>query len=96
MFKDLQNLERYGDFVNAGYLLVATDHPHYIDQEKYSPDTEGFDFRHGKSYHAGTELLYSTEKPYGPPIKLRNDYTFTWQTVESGLSFLFVAVAPRN
>lgn len=94
VFKDLQNLEHYGDFVDAGYLLVATDHPHYINQEEYSPDTEGFDFRHGKNYHAGTELVYRTEKPHGPPITLRNDYTFAWQTVEAGLNFLFVAVAP--
>lgn len=93
-FKDLQNLERYGDFVDAGYLLVATDHLHYINQKAYSPDTEDFDFRHGKSYQAGTELVYRTVKPYGPPITLRNDYTFEWKTVESGLSFLFVAVAP--
>ena len=47
VFKDLQNLERYGDFVDVGYLLVATDHPHYINQEAYSPDTGDFDFRHG-------------------------------------------------
>lgn len=26
-FKDLQNLERYGDFVDVGFLLVATDPP---------------------------------------------------------------------
>lgn len=94
VFKDLQNLERYGEFVDAGYLLVATDHSHYINQEAYSPDTEDFDFRHGKSYQAGKELVYRTVKPHGPPITLRNDYTFVWQTVEAGLSFLFVAVAP--
>ena len=28
VFKDLHNLERYGDFVDTGFLLVATDHPH--------------------------------------------------------------------
>jgi len=94
VFKDLQNLERYGDFVDAGYLLVATDHLHYINQEAYSPDTEDFYFRHGKSYQAGKELVYRTVKPHGPPITLHNDYTFAWQTVEAGLSFLFVAVAP--
>lgn len=94
VFKDLQNLERYGDFVNVGYLLIATDHPHYINQEAYSPDTRDFDFRHGKNYRAGTELAYRTKNPYGPPICLRNDYEFAWQTVEAGLSFLFVKVAP--
>jgi hypothetical protein len=94
VFKDLENLERYGDFVDVGYLLVATDHPHYIDQESYSSDTEDFDFRNGKIYRSGKELVYRTEKPYGPPIALLNDYTFRWQTVEAGLSFLLVAVVP--
>lgn len=94
VFKDLQNLERYGDFVDVGYLLVATDHPHYINQENYSRDTEDFDFREGAIYQSGRELAYRTEKPHGPPITLNNDYTFTWHTVEAGLSFLFVAVTP--
>lgn len=94
VFKDLQNLERYGDFVDLGYLLVATDHSHYINQEAYSLDTGAFDFRHGQSYQAGNELVYRTAKPYGPPITLRNNYTFTWETVEAGLSFMFVEVVP--
>ena len=94
VFKDLQNLERYGDFVNVGYLLVATDHPHYINQEDYSPDTEDFDFREGVRYKSGTELVYRTEKPHGPPITLNNDYTFSWHAVEDGISFLFVVVVP--
>lgn len=96
VFKDLQNLEHYGEFVDVGFLLVATDHPHYINQEEYSSDTKDFDFRHGKKYKAGTEMVYRTEKPHGAPIMLCNDYTFKWQTVESGLSFLFVSVAPCN
>lgn len=94
-FKDLQNLEQYGDFVDVGFLLVATDHPHYINQEEYSSDTEDFDFRHGTKYIAGTEMVYRTEKPHGtPPITLGNDYTFEWRIDESGLSFLFVEVVP--
>ncbi|WP_321326416.1 hypothetical protein [Thiomicrorhabdus sp.] len=94
VFKDLQNLECYGDFVDVGYLLVATDHPHYINQEIYSPDTKDFDFRHGNNYQAGNELVYRSDKPYGVPITLGNDYTFDWQTVETGLNFLFVEVIP--
>lgn len=94
VFKDLHNLERYGNFVDTGFLLVATDHSHYINQTEYSVDTKDFDFREGSSYRAGTELVYRTPTPYGPPIKLRNNYSFHWQTVESGLSFLFVRVAP--
>ncbi len=94
VFKDLHNLERYGNFVDTGFLLVATDHMHYINQPEYSDDTKDFDFREGASYQAGTELVYRTPSPHGPPIKLRNNYTFHWQTVEAGLSFLFVRVAP--
>lgn len=94
VFKDLKNLERYGEFADVGFLLVATDHPHYINQEEYSSDTEDFDFRHGTEYKAGTEMVYRTEKPHGVPITLSNNYTFKWQTVESSLSFLFVSVVP--
>jgi len=94
VFKDLHNLERYGNFVDTGFLLVATDHSHYINKAEYSDDTKDFDFREGASYQAGTELVYRTPNPYGPPIKLRNSYGFQWQAVESGLSFLFVRVAP--
>lgn len=94
VFKDLQNLERYGEFVDVGYLLVATDHLHYINQENYSSDTEDFDFREGAQYQSGSELVYRTEKPYGPPITLNNDYTFAWDNVETGLSFLFIPVVP--
>ena len=94
VFKDLHNLECYGGFVDVGFLLVATNHPHYINQEEFSKDTKDFDFREGRSYKAGTELVYRTQKPYGPPIKLKGNYDFTWRTVEAGLSFLFIPVEP--
>ena len=94
VFKDLHNLERYGDFADTGYLLVATDHPHYINQREYSDDTSAFDFRDRSNYQAGTELVYRTQTPYGPPIRLRNNYSFSWRLVESGLNFLFVPVMP--
>lgn len=94
VFKDLHNLECYGNYVDIGFLLVATDHPHYINQAEYSADTKDFDVREGASYQAGTELIYRTPPPYGPPVKLRNSYRFHWQAVESSLSFLFVQVAP--
>jgi hypothetical protein len=94
VFKDLHNLECYGGFVNAGFLLVATDHPHYINQEDFSQDTKDFDFREGRSYSANTELAYRTQNPYGPPITLKNSYDFAWRAVETGLSFLFVPVEP--
>lgn len=94
VFKDLHNLERYGEFVDAGYLLVATDHPHYINQEELSPDTRDFDFREGRNYSAGTKLVYRTSSPYGPPITLKGSYDFRWRAVETGLSFLFIPVDP--
>lgn len=94
VFKDLHNLERYGDFVDIGFLLVATDHAHYISQSEYSDDTRDFDIRHGSNYQAGTELAYRTQYPYGPPIRLRNSYSFSWRLAESGLNFLLVEVVP--
>lgn len=96
VFKDLHNLERYGNFVDLGFLLVATDHNHYISQAIYSEDTKDFDFRDKSEYQAGTELIYKTEVPYGPSITLSNSYSFHWQTVESGLSFLFIRVEPSK
>lgn len=94
VFKDLSNLERYGDFVNTGFLLVATDHPHYIKQQEFSADTKDFDFREGRNYSAGTELVYRTPSPYGPPIILKGSYEFSWRKVETGLNFLFISVNP--
>lgn len=96
VFKDLQNLERYGDFVDYGVLIVATDHAHYVNKADYSKDTGAFDFRHGSSYVAGTTLEYKTPKPYGPPITLCGSYSFGWREVESGLSFLFLEVQPHS
>ena len=87
VFKDIHNLECYGDTVDAGFLLVATDHSHYINQQEFSQDTKDFDFREERSYSAGTELVYRTPMPYGPPITLRGSYKFRWRAVETGLSF---------
>ena len=96
VFKALDNLERYGRFANIGFLLVATDHQHYINHPEYSADTQDFDFRDGSSYQAGKKLTYSTAKPYGPPIVLRNNYSFKWLFAAPGLNFLFVKVTPRE
>ena len=94
VFRDLDNLERYGNFVDTGFLLVATDHPHYISHSEYSDDTRDFDFRDGSNYRAGTKLVYRTPEPNRPPIFLRNNYSFSWRSVESGLNFLLVPVMP--
>lgn len=94
VFKDIHNLERYGDFVDTGFLLVATDHPHYVSQAEYSEATRDFNFRQDAEYTSGTELEYRTSVPYGPPIALQGSYKFNWRTVESGLSFMFLEVTP--
>ncbi|WP_432744957.1 hypothetical protein ABXJ76_05595 [Methylobacter sp. G7] len=96
VFSDIQNLESYGDFADLCFLIVATDHPHYVNQENYSQDTADFDFRHGKSYHAEAVLTYKTKKPYGDPISLGNSYSFVWDEFSGGVHFLKLSVIPRS
>jgi len=95
VFSDIQNLEAYGNFADLGFLIIATDHPHYVNQENYSQDTAEFDFRHGKSYRAEAVLTYKTEKPYGDPISLGNSYSFAWDEFSGGVHFLKLSVIPR-
>lgn len=83
VFKDLSNLELYKEQdIDLCFFILATDHNHYVNQKIYSPDTSDFDFRHGKQYKAGTVLKYNTVKPYGDDIVLRQNYSFSWDTVE--------------
>jgi hypothetical protein len=93
-YVDLHNLENYGSYADLCYLVVATDHGHYVDKISYSPDTCDFDLRHGKSYVAGTTATYRTKNPYGAPITLARSYNFSWDTTEGGLHFLQLAVEP--
>ena len=94
VFKDIHNLESYGEFTEYGVLLVATDHEHYISQESYSKDTCDFDFRHGSKYEAGKKLEYKTLKPYGNPILLKGSYEFKWKNPIKGISFMLLEVNP--
>jgi len=94
VFRDIHNLENYGDFADLGYLVVATNHNHYVSQSEYSRDTCDFDFRHGKCYTKGTIASYRTEKCYGPPIILGGSYEFSWDTVAGGIHFMKLPVAP--
>ena len=96
VFSDIQNLEAYGDFADLGFLIVATDHHHYVNQDSYSNDTSDFDFRHGKSYDSGTVLTYKTNKPYGDPITLGSSYSFAWDECTGGIHFLKLSVLPRQ
>jgi len=93
VFKDIARLEKCGDIANLAFMLVATDHSHYISQESYSKDTADFDFRDGKSYQAGKELVYRTNG-YGPPIKLRQNYQFRWSDKDKELSYLLLEIQP--
>ena len=82
VFKDISNLEIYKEHnIDSCYFILATDHLHYVSQEKYSKDTSDFDFRDGKFYEANTFLKYKTEKPYGIELKLQNSYEFKWNKV---------------
>lgn len=95
VFKDILRLESMGDVSDVGFMLVATDHPHYSSQQSYSPGTSDFDFRDGATYSAGTELAYRTVGGYGPPLKLASDYAFAWTEANTTLSYLLVEVIPQ-
>lgn len=95
VFSDIQNLEAYGNSADLGYLIVATDHDHYVNKDFYSQDTADFDFRHGKEYKANTILTYKTKKSYGKPIELSYSYLFSWDKSTDGIHFLKLSVTPR-
>jgi len=88
VFTDIQNLEAYSDFADICFLVVATDHHHYVNQDIYSQDTSDFDLRDGRCYKAGKILTYKTAIPYGEPISLANSYTFAWDECSGGIHFL--------
>ena len=93
---DIHSLESYGTFADCCFLVVATDHDHYLGQDTYSPDTTDFDFRHGSQYVAGTSATYRTAEPYGPPIALHDSYSVAWDAAVGGLHFLKLPVDPRR
>ena len=94
VFKDIERLESCKDVADLGFMLVATDHPHYIDQELYSTDTHDFDLRCGRSYIAGTQMVYRTNKPHGEPITLSQSYNFEWSAATQPLRYMLLEVAP--
>jgi len=78
-FADLSNLEKYKkQGFDVAYMIIGTDHEHYVNQNDYSNDTADFDFRDKKKYTKGSKLEYRTSKPYGSPIVLESNYNFTW------------------
>jgi len=96
VFADIHNLENYGSFADCCFLVVATDHDHYVNQAEYSGDTCDFDFRHGRAYVGSTQCTYRTPSPHGKPITLRNSYSFSWDTAAGGLHFMKLSVTPRK
>jgi hypothetical protein len=94
VFKDIERLESCKDVADLGFMLVATDHLHYIEQELYSTDTHDFDLRHGRSYVAGTQMVYRTSKPYGEPIVLSQNYNFDWTNASHALRYMLLEVTP--
>ena len=94
VFKDIDRLERCKDVADLGFMLVATDHPHYIDHQGYSEDTRDFDLRHEKSYRSGVPMVYRTPSPHGEPITLAHDYEFRWTDATKTLRYLLLEVTP--
>lgn len=94
VFADLHNLENYGKVADLCFMVVATDHDHYVNWPIYSEETRDFDFRDGQTYVADTIATYRTTKPYGKPIALRGSYNFAWDQVAGGVHFLQVPVVP--
>ncbi|WP_085728522.1 hypothetical protein [Pseudomonas sp. R37(2017)] len=96
VFADLHNLEQYGPISDLCFMVVATDHSHYVSWPEYSKDTEDFDFRDGRTYTSGTVVTYRTTKPYGKPITLYGSYDFNWDKVSQGFHFLRIPVIPHK
>jgi hypothetical protein len=92
VFKDISNLELYKKHdIDLCYFILATDHAHYYNQGSYSSDTADFDFRHNRTYKAGTILQYKTPTPYDDDLSLKQDYTFIWDNIQD-LYFLKLKV----
>lgn len=91
---DIARLETCGDVAEVGYMLVATDHPHYVDWLDYSQDTADFDFRHGRKYIAGTRMVYRRPGSKNWPITLGNSYEFHWTDATRQLRYLLLEVPP--
>lgn len=83
-FANLRKLETYrsGNF-DLCYLIVGTDHSHYVNQEEYPNESADFDFSHNRKYAKGQMLSLPAGNAYGDPIILRNDYTFSWDIYEN-------------
>lgn len=96
-YADLANLEIYlEEHCDVGFFVLLTDHPHYYDPAfgDHRPDTADFSLREGHIYQAQRELSYRTNRPYGPPLTLRHDYTFNWQNDGNDWRFLILKVSP--
>lgn len=96
-YADLANLEIYlEEHCDVGFFVLLTDHPHYYDSDfgDHRPGTADFSLREGHIYQAQRELTYRTNRPYGPPLTLRHNYTFQWQNDGNDWRFLILKVSP--
>lgn len=92
VFAELYNMELYRlSGIDLSYLIIGTDHEHYVTKSSYSANTADFDFRNGKTYRKGTKLEYRTKKGYGPPLTLKNDYQFSWD-IQNDLYFMILEI----
>jgi hypothetical protein len=94
VFKDIARLESCKDVADLGFMLVGTDHLHYIEQPEYSIDTQDFDFRHGSKYLSGKTMEYRTTSPYGVPITLGQSYDFLWSDGLLSPRYMLLEVTP--
>ena len=95
VFKDIARLESCADVADIGFMLVATDHRHYVDQTSYSDVTSDFDFRHGSQYMSGNTMTYKTGG-YGQPITLTGSYDFNWSDLASAMPYILVEIPPHQ
>jgi hypothetical protein len=96
-YADLANLEIYlVEHCDVGFFVLLTDHPHYYDPHfgPHRPGTADFSLREGHVYQSQRELVYQTNMPYGPPLKLSHDYTFQWQNTGHEWRFLILKILP--
>lgn len=84
---DIARLERCRDVADIGFMLVATNHPHYVDRETYSPDTADFDFRDGRRYASDTVVMYRTRG---------SDLASTWTGGTRQLRYLLLLRVPTH
>ena len=63
------------------YLILATDNPNMVFQEKYPEESADFDCRDNTEYKAGKMMEFKNENPYADRFSLQQDYQFKWEKI---------------